>query len=128
MRSLISVAVLGVMLACSPEAQTGNVSGDISAEDLLGRIASAAPPVILDVRTPGEYDGGHVPGAINIPHDEVPARLAELGAPGAGDVVVYCESGRRAGMAADSLREAGFSVLHLAGDMSEWRDAERPVE
>ena len=128
MSKWICAGLVGVLLACSPAAQTDNASSDISAEELLGRIAATAPPLILDVRTPGEFQAGHVPGAINIPHEEVSARLAELGAPGAGDVVVYCESGRRAGMAADVLQEAGFSVLHLAGDMSEWRSASRPVE
>ena len=62
--------------------------------------ALAAPgvssPVILDVRTPEEYAAGHVPGAINIPHDQVRARLAEIDSAKDQPIVVYCRSGRRA--------------------------------
>ena len=40
--------------------------------------ADAKAPFVLDVRTPEEYVAGHVPGAVNIPHDQVAARLAEV--------------------------------------------------
>ncbi|MCX7005674.1 MAG: rhodanese-like domain-containing protein, partial [Kiritimatiellaeota bacterium] len=52
----------------------------ITPDDLLGRLSSAQPPVLLDVRTAVEYAGGHIAGAINIPHEQRPARAAELDA------------------------------------------------
>ncbi|MEM9177047.1 MAG: rhodanese-like domain-containing protein [Myxococcota bacterium] len=92
----------------------------------------SSPPtgaVILDVRSPREYAEGHVPGAINLPHDQVSLRIAELGLESDPPIVVYCERGRRAGIAEAVLLEAGFSdVRHLEGDMSGWRAAGRPTE
>ena len=82
---------------------------------------------VLDVRRPYEYAEGHVPGAINVPHDQVAARLAEI--PKDKDVVLYCRSGRRAQAAADVLAAHGYKRLaHLEGDMPAWIERGRPVE
>ena len=83
--------------------------------------------VVLDVRTPEEFAGGHVPGAKNVPYDLVAARLGEI--PRDKDVVLYCKSGRRAGLAADVLAANGYTRLsHLEGDMTAWVANGRPVE
>lgn len=82
---------------------------------------------VLDVRTPQEYAEGHVPGAVNVPHDQLASRLAEV--PKDKDVVLYCRSGRRAGLAADVLKANGYTrVSHLEGDMQAWVEQGRPVE
>ena len=82
---------------------------------------------VLDVRTPQEYAEGHVPGAVNVPHDQLASRLAEV--PKDKDVVLYCKSGRRAGIAADVLAANGYMRLsHLEGDMPAWIEKGRPVE
>lgn len=82
---------------------------------------------VLDVRTPQEYAEGHVPGAVNVPHDQVAARLAEI--PRDKDVVLYCRSGRRAQAAADVLATHGYKrMTHLEGDMPAWIERGRPVE
>lgn len=82
---------------------------------------------LLDVRTPEEYAQGHVPGAVNIPHDQVASRLADI--PKDKDVVLYCRSGRRAGLAAEVLGAHGYTrLLHLDGDMNAWVEKARPVE
>ena len=84
-------------------------------------------PFVLDVRAPEEFVTGHVPGAVNIPYDQVAARLAEV--PKDKDVVLYCRSGRRAGMAAEALAANGYTRLkHLEGDMTAWIERGRPVE
>lgn len=84
--------------------------------------------VVLDVRTPAEYGEGHVPGAINIPHTEVAARIAELSDARSKDIVVYCRSGNRSRQALDALGEAGFKRLfHLEGDYLRWSGESRPV-
>ncbi|MDH4234717.1 MAG: rhodanese-like domain-containing protein, partial [Gallionella sp.] len=77
--------------------------------------------LILDVRSPQEYAEGHIPGAVNISFDQLSSRLAEIGSYKDKDVVLYCKSGRRAGIAANTLQAAGFSkLLHLDGDMNAW--------
>jgi len=101
----------------------------LDACELLDRIASSAPPVVLDVRSAAEFAEGHVPGAKNIPFWAVPWRAAELGARPDDPIVVYCGHGPRAGLAIAALRARGFTrVASLAGHMASWRAAGLPVE
>ena len=84
--------------------------------------------VLLDVRTPAEFAEGHLPGAINIPHTELEARIAELEKSKGEDIVVYCRSGNRTEQALGVLRKAGFDRLfHLKGDYLGWSGEKRPV-
>lgn len=80
--------------------------------------------LLLDVRTPEEFADGHVEGAVNISHDEVPARLDEIRELAGGDahhpVVIYCRSGGRAGKAKAALLEAGFDRVTNLGGLSDW--------
>ena len=120
--ALLFVSV--VLIAC----QDAPVSvRDISQEEF---VSSPIPEVlILDVRSQEEFAKGHVPNALLIPHDELESRVAELGSDSDRPVVVYCESGKRAGMAGEMLLKAGFTnVSHLEGDMRGWRESGRPTE
>jgi len=82
---------------------------------------------LLDVRSPEEFKAGHVPGAVNVPYDQIASRLADV--PKDKDVVLYCRSGRRAGIAAEVLQANGYTRLsHLEGDMNAWVEKGRPVE
>ncbi len=116
-----SIVLLGLaLLAC------GGPSSDVDAATVEAWIADGGGPLLLDVRSPEEYASGHVPGALNIPHDELAGRLDEVEAARDSGVVVYCERGGRAARAESLLRESGFgSVRHLAGDMASWRAAGR---
>jgi rhodanese-related sulfurtransferase len=70
-----------------------------------------------------------VPGAINISHDELEGRLEELEQVRDKDVVVYCRSGRRTGIALGVLERAGCKrTYHLEGDYLGWTAAGRAVE
>lgn len=94
---------------------------DISQSELMQRINSNRAQLILDVRSKWEYLGGHIPGAINIPHDQLNSRLGEILPFKDKDVVLYCASGGRVVTAAKILSSAGFSKLqHLDGDMNGW--------
>ena len=101
----------------------------IEPKALVERIAWAdSSLVVLDVRTPAEYAEGHVPGAINIPHTELGARIAELAGAREKDIVVYCKSGVRAEEALGVLGKAGFKRLyHLKGDYTRWSEEGRPA-
>jgi NADPH-dependent 2,4-dienoyl-CoA reductase/sulfur reductase-like enzyme/rhodanese-related sulfurtransferase len=68
---------------------------------------------ILDVRTPQEFTAGHVPGANNVPVDELRSRLAEL--PRDRPIAVYCQVGMRGYLATRLLRQAGFEAANLSG-------------
>jgi rhodanese-related sulfurtransferase len=113
-----------IALGCGP----GSHTGDVSASELQASTGSGDPPLVLDVRTPEEFAEGHVPGAVNIPQDELGRRIQELAQRRRQEVVVYCERGPRAAKAAVVLAGAGFSdVRHLAGDMAGWRSAGLPI-
>jgi len=122
----LAVLALAVAAACAP--QDGG-SRSIGAAALAERIAADDAPVVLDVRTPDEYAAGHIPGAVNIPHDELRDRIGELGADRDAEIVVHCQSGGRAAAAEEILHEAGFvQVIDLEGHMQAWKDGGNPVE
>lgn len=86
------------------------------------RLVAANSVLVLDVRTPDEYERlGHIPGAILLPVDLVAAGPATLPFDGRG-VLVYCEHGVRSAHAARLLARAGIpQILNMTGGMSRWR-------
>ena len=126
--ALIRSVVLGVvLLTASVQAEE---PAKVTQSALLERIQKKdASLIVLDVRSAEEFAAGHVPGAINIPYTHLPARISSMPSPTDKDVVVYCEIGVRAEKAAASLRDNGFTrLMHLDGDMKQWREARRPME
>lgn len=101
----------------------------ISQQDLL--TALKAPKhniVVLDARSAQEYENGHIADAINVSHNTITDNLNFLSQYKNKTVVVYCRSGRRAGVAENTLAENGFKNLrHLTGDMNGWLEAKLPV-
>ena len=82
---------------------------------------------ILDVRTPEEWNEFHVPGSTLIPITELPNRVAEV--PKDKEVVVVCRSGNRSATGRDVLLKAGYpQVTSLAGGLTAWRNAGKPVQ
>ena len=79
--------------------------------------------VVLDVRTPEEYAGGHLPGAVNVPVQELERRLPDVEALVGGDkarpIVVYCGSGNRDGKAKRALEAAGHSRVVNGGGLDD---------
>jgi glyoxylase-like metal-dependent hydrolase (beta-lactamase superfamily II)/rhodanese-related sulfurtransferase len=77
---------------------------------------------LLDVREPGEYDTGHLQGAVNIPLSQLQARLGEL--PRDGVLFVNCKGGYRSSIATSLLQRAGFpNVVNLTGGFDAWQTA-----
>ena len=101
----------------------------ISQQELLSALDKGVENiVILDVRSQDEYNEGHVPGAINVSYDNVEAELGQLTKYQNSKIVVYCRSGRRAGIAEQVLAKNGFTDLrHLTGDMNGWQAEKLPV-
>ncbi|MFQ5993582.1 MAG: rhodanese-like domain-containing protein [Acidiferrobacterales bacterium] len=124
----IAIILLAFLIAPS-FGVAGELPSTITQDALLKKLKTGTAPLILDVRTPAEYQSGHVPQAVNIPHLQLPNRLSELGDVKDQEVVVYCERGPRAGFSESVLQNAGFnSVRHLEGDMWAWRNAGLPTE
>ena len=77
-------------------------------------------PLLLDVRTPQEHAQGSIPGAVNVPVDDLRARLGEL--PRDRGIVTYCQVGMRGYLATRILLQSGFSpVANLGGGYTTWR-------
>ncbi len=76
-------------------------------------VAALPNPLLLDVRTAKEFAESHIPGAVNVPVDELRGRLAEL--PKGRPVVAYCQVGQRGYLATRVLMHAGFDVRNLGG-------------
>lgn len=74
---------------------------------------------LLDVRTPAEFADGHLPGAINIPVQDLERRIGELESK-ERPIVVYCRSGNRSAQATQLLKGAGYTAVHDLGAMSNW--------
>ena len=108
---LLALAVPSLSWAAPPA--PGKVDG------ATAKTLAASGAKVVDVRTAEEFASGHVPGAINIPYDQLPRRAAEIGPPGT-TVVLYCRSGRRSGIAFDALKKAGYGNLYDFGSVSAW--------
>jgi NADPH-dependent 2,4-dienoyl-CoA reductase/sulfur reductase-like enzyme/rhodanese-related sulfurtransferase len=84
----------------------------VNVEDAL----AASPdqrPYLVDVRTPSEFATGHIPGAINIPVDDLRSRLSEL--PRDREIAAYCRVGQRGYLATRILLQSGFKAVNMGG-------------
>jgi rhodanese-related sulfurtransferase len=124
-------ACLGLALAAAAApalSAAGSAPVATLSADAAAPLPGAAARVLPDVRSYGEFAAGHLPGARNLPLDELPSRLAELEPWKDAESVVYCQTGRRAARALDALQHAGFPHrAHLAGDLQGWLAGGRPV-
>jgi phage shock protein E len=125
-----TIAIILLVLLAAPvfaESEAPPEAPSIAASELSARRASGVAPVVIDVRTPEEYASGHIPGALNIPFDQVARRISEVDAP--HGVALYCMVGPRARKGESALLSAGYtSVLHLEGGLAAWQAAGLPVE
>ena len=96
----------------------------IQHKELQARLSEGVHFQLVDVRSPGEYAAGHIPGAINVPMDQIEARLADVHP--TRPVVLVCQSGDRAEMTM-GLLEGRLSAQVLEGGTKAWADAGNPV-
>lgn len=79
----------------------------------IAQAKSTENAVLLDVRTPQEYAGGHVPGSVNLPLD----RIGTIAIDKAQPLFVYCRSGARSGQACAYLSAEGYNAINIGGVM-----------
>lgn len=86
--------------------------------------------ILIDVRSPEEHATGFIPGTdMNIDYRDIQARHRDIGAQLDDHVVVYCKSGRRSNIAAETLADLGYRhVYNVSGSMNAWLEAGFPVE
>ena len=123
MKKMIFLLMAVMMLAaCGQDADNNReaVYMNITAEEAKQIMDTEEGFVILDTRAQSEYDEGHIPGAIVIPHDEITQR-AQKELPHKDQLIlVYCRSGRRSKLAAEALVELGYTNIKEFGGIIDW--------
>jgi len=101
----------------------GRVS-EVEVADLSKRKPSDQASTVVDVREKNEWDEGHIPGAIHVPRGYLELRIESAVPNKSAPVVLYCAGGTRSVLAADTLREMGYSdVRSVRGGYTAWKDA-----
>jgi rhodanese-related sulfurtransferase len=123
---LVIIFIALMATAAFSEDSDSTQAPSISPAELHAQREAGVAPVVIDVRTTEEFDSGHVPGAVNIPFDQVADRIGEVDAP--HGVALYCMVGPRARKGEAALLAAGHEkVLHLEGGLAAWISAGLPV-
>ena len=123
MKKLIFIFLAVMMLtACAQntEKDQGAVYVNITVEDAKSIMDSEEGYIILDVREQDEYDAGHIPGAILIPYTQIEEKANEMLPDKDQLILVYCRSGRRSKIAAQSLAELGYVNVKEFGGIIDW--------
>lgn len=129
-RALVSLfaALLLALPSVATDGEPDAVTG-IRPAKLLSVRSSTRVPLLLDVRTPYEYNAGHIPGAVNIPYLQLEERLREVRAAAGHGIVVYCMRGPRARIGESILQDQRIGPLyHLDGGYLAWKKAGYSVE
>lgn len=93
----------------------------------LTAMVNADQAVILDIRPKKDFATGHIVDAINIPHDKLAARMAELDKHKDKTIIVVDAMGHQAGSFSAQLRKAGYQAAKLSGGIAAWRGDNLPV-
>ena len=113
--------LLFVLAACASKGSYTNVTAD----ELYAQLGRPGV-IIVDVRTPAEFAGGHIAGAVNRPLQTIESWYKEL--PKDKPVYLYCRSGNRSQQAAEFLREKGFrNIYNEQGGILAWIQRNYPV-
>jgi len=105
-----------------------NIAPVIQPRDLEELMADRSDIRLIDVRTPGEFEGAHIPGAYNVPLAALPEHAGEIASDSQTHFLLICQSGARARKAEEELRVSGLTRLHvLDGGMNAWLAANKPA-
>jgi phage shock protein E len=89
------------------------------AEQIGAPTLSSQPPLVIDVRTADEYRQSHVQDAINIPYEQIGSHIAAVAPDRTAPLVLYCRSGRRSGVAEQTLRRMGYRQIENKGGLGD---------
>ena len=119
---LISMMLSAVLLSSCGTAGSSSLGyRQISMDEAVAMMKDEKNYIILDVRRPDEYAEGHIPGAINVPNEEIgTAEIAKL-PDKAQLILVYCRSGRRSKEASEKLVKLGYTNIVEFGGILDWK-------
>ncbi|MFZ1575093.1 MAG: VTT domain-containing protein [Chromatiaceae bacterium] len=129
-KGLIALALLAALAFLPRLVARLRQSAWLQVDQVKTRLESDEPLLILDVRTAADFDGeqGHLPGALNLPLEDLAARLEELGSDPERPIALFCRTDRRSAKAAAILARRGFAQAHVVQDgMTAWLDRGWPV-
>ena len=114
-----------VLTACGGEGTTTEEGGKIMYQQITQEEAkkimdSGEEHIVLDVREQDEFDEGHIPNAILIPYTEIDAKAEGILTDKDAQILVYCRSGRRSKIAAESLANLGYTNVKEFGGIIDW--------
>lgn len=121
-KRLIPIILSALLLsACTTPGSSSLEYRQISMEEAVAMMKDEKNYIILDVRRPDEYSEGHIPGAINLPNEDIgTAEIPEL-PDKAQLILVYCRSGRRSKEAAEKLVKLGYTNIVEFGGILDWK-------
>jgi rhodanese-related sulfurtransferase len=120
MKKLLSVFMAALaLIGCAAPGGTKSYR-QISMAEAIAMMEEKSDYIILDVRTASEFDGGHIPGAINIPNESIGTdAIPQL--PGKDQLIfVYCRSGNRSKQASEKLVKLGYTNIVEFGGIIDW--------
>ncbi|MCO6412711.1 MAG: rhodanese-like domain-containing protein [Thiogranum sp.] len=121
--TLVLIMLCGAALAIAAD----YLSPALTPQQVSEKLAADPALQVVDVRKPVEFAVGHIPGAVNMPIDELDLRVDELG--GDREVLVYCINGARTRRAEHVLLDNGIeNIYHLQGAFQAWIQAGLPIE
>ena len=120
-RLLLLIISLMLLSSCGTPGSSSSGYRQISMDEAVKMMKDEKNYIILDVRRPDEYADGHIPGAINVPNEEIgTAEIAKL--PDKSQLIlVYCRSGRRSKEASEKLVKLGYTNIVEFGGILDWK-------
>jgi glyoxylase-like metal-dependent hydrolase (beta-lactamase superfamily II)/rhodanese-related sulfurtransferase len=101
----------------------------VSLDELQARLRSSNSLIVLDLREPGAFAAGHIPGARNLPRGQLELLVNKAFPDPTQQIVTVCEFGKISTLAAATLRELGFQrASALDGGMNAWRERDWPID
>jgi rhodanese-related sulfurtransferase len=125
---ILGIVVVLSMLVWGPLTQLLHGVQHVTTAEAI-RLMNHEKGVLVDVREPDEYRGGHIPNALNLPLSGLAAGLKQIEKHMARPLIICCRTSQRSARAAVALRKHGFaSVQVLAGGITAWQHENLPVE
>lgn len=116
---VLLISLLGLFLGCANDSDSGGWQ-TISAEQARVMMSELEEFVLLDVRTLSEFETRHIGGATLMPHDQIGYSFVDKFPDKDMTILVYCQSGRRSGVAAAILAELGYLNIYDFGGIIDW--------
>ena len=120
------VGIFAVLLALLIAHEMKGGGRSLSTGELTGLVNKDAG-VVIDIRPVKDFTAGHIVGALNIPHDKLAARVAELEKHKAKTIILVDAMGQTAGTHARELMKSGFTAAKLSGGISSWKGDNLPL-